>query len=95
MLDFTSHNTYLTMLVELGGIGLLLFASPFVVLAVAGVVRARRPTDDRWLIVAAVVSLGVVALSAMTFDLRFFSFAQVLTWILLALLARPRSDAHP
>jgi O-antigen ligase len=95
VLDFTSHNTYLTMLVELGGIGLLLFASPFVALAVAGVLQARRPTEDRWLIVASVVSLGVVALSAMTFDLRFFSFAQVLTWVLLALLARPRADAHP
>jgi O-antigen ligase len=86
LLDSTSHNSYLTMLVETGIIGLLLYVLPFVILAGRAMVRARAPTPDGWVIAGTIASLFVIVLSAVTLDLRFFSFAQVLPWILLAIL---------
>jgi O-antigen ligase len=86
LLGYTSHNTYLTMLVEIGAIGLLLYALPFLWFTGRGIVRARARPPDRWLVVAVVLSLLVIALSASTLDFRFFSFAQVLPWLLLAIL---------
>jgi O-antigen ligase len=86
LLDNTSHNSYLTMLVETGVIGLLLYALPFLILAGRAMARARAPSFDGWVIAGTLASLLVIALSGMTLDLRFFSFAQVLPWILLAIL---------
>jgi O-antigen ligase len=88
VLQFTSHNTYLTALVELGVVGVALFALPFVVLFVSGLLALRRDTPDRWLVASALASLMVIVVTALTIDLRFFSFAQVLPWIFLAMLRR-------
>ena len=93
ILGFTSHNTYVTALVELGGVGLVLLGLPFVVLGVAALARVRVPAPDRWLLVASLASIILTILTALTFDLRFFSFAQLLPWMFLAMLrthlARP------
>jgi putative inorganic carbon (hco3(-)) transporter len=86
LLETTSHNSYLTILVETGVIGLLLYALPFLTLAGLAVARVRARTPESWVIVGTLASLFVVALSGVTLDLRFFSFAQVLPWILLAIL---------
>jgi O-antigen ligase len=86
LLETTSHNSYLTILVETGVIGLLLYALPFLILAGRAIVRARAPTRDGWIIAGAIASLLVIVLSGVTLDFRFFSFAQVLPWILLAML---------
>jgi O-antigen ligase len=86
LLDSTSHNSYLTMLVETGVIGLLLYALPFLILAGRAMARARAPSPDGWVIAGTLASLFVIVLSAVTLDFRFFSFAQVLPWILLAIL---------
>jgi O-antigen ligase len=86
LLESTSHNTYLTLLVETGAFGLLLYVLPFLILAGRAVARARAPNPDSWVIAGTLASLLVIALSGVTLDLRFFSFAQVLPWILLAIL---------
>jgi putative inorganic carbon (hco3(-)) transporter len=86
LLETTSHNSYLTILVETGVIGLLLYALPFLTLAGLAVARLRARTPESWVIVGTLASLFVIALSGVTLDLRFFSFAQVLPWILLAIL---------
>ena len=88
VLTYTSHETYLTMLVELGGLGLLLFVSPFLFLGTRALVRARGPTMD-WVTAATLGSLLVIFLTASTVDFRFFSFAQLLPFVLLAILRRP------
>jgi O-antigen ligase len=87
VLQTTSHDTYLTILVELGAIGLLLFAVPFLVLIWRGLaVNARSP--DRWLVVGAIASLFAIYLNGSTLDYRFFSLALVLPFVLLAILRR-------
>jgi O-antigen ligase len=86
LLESTSHNSYLTILVETGFIGLLLYALPFLILAGRAVARARAPNPDGWVIAGTIASLFVIVLSAVTLDLRFFSFAQMLPWVLLAIL---------
>jgi O-antigen ligase len=85
LLESTSHNSYLTMLVETGVIGLLLYALPFLILVGRAMARGA-PSFDGWVIAGTLASLLVIALSGMTLDLRFFSFAQLLPWILLAIL---------
>jgi O-antigen ligase len=89
VLTYTSHNTYLTMLVELGFVGVLLFALPFAILSWKALARARLPdSPDRWLAAATLGSLMTVALTASTLDFRFFHFGTLLSWLLLALLRR-------
>jgi O-antigen ligase len=99
VIENTSHNTYLTILVEYGLLGLILFALPFAVVATAALPRVQDPSPERWLLIAALASLLLVVLGAMTFDLRFFSYAQLLPWTFLAilrmLLERPRVVAAP
>jgi O-antigen ligase len=100
LLETTSHNSYLTILVETGVIGLLLYALPFLTLASLAVARVRARSPDGWVIVGTLASLFVIALSGVTLDLRFFSFAQALPWILLAILrgattTAPISSSQP
>jgi len=85
---YTSHNSYLTILVELGAVGFLLFATPFVVVGLQALARARLPSADQWLVVACLGSLLVIVMTALTVDFRFFSIVQMLPWLLLALLRR-------
>lgn len=92
VLETTSHDSYLTMLVELGGLGFLVFATPFVVLVYRGL-RNQSGAQDRWLIVASIGSLLVVYLSASTLDFRFFSFALMLPFVYLAILRRETATA--
>jgi O-antigen ligase len=100
LLENTSHNSYLTILVETGVIGLLLYALPFLILAGLAVARVRARTPDGWVIVGTLASLFVIVLSGVTLDFRFFSFAQALPWILLAVLrgattTAPISSSQP
>lgn len=88
VLENTSHNTYLTILVEYGIVGLILFSLPFIVVATAALPRVQEPSPERWLFIASLASLLLVVLAALTFDLRFFPFAQLLPWIFLAVLRR-------
>ncbi len=87
VLATTSHDTYLTLLVELGAIGLLLYSLPFLVLAFRGL-RQRGPPGDGWLLAGSLGSLLVIFLTASTLDFRFFSFAQLIPFVLLAMIRR-------
>jgi O-antigen ligase len=94
VLQYTSHNTYLTVLVELGGLGLLLLSGGFLVLGVQALAHARVASQDRWLVAAALGALVVIFLTASTVDFRFFSFAQVLPFLFLAMLRRVAATPH-
>jgi O-antigen ligase len=86
--DYTSHNTFLTILVELGGAGFLLLLAPWFVNAYHAVRRARAPSPDRWVLVAALGIIGVWCIDAVTADMRFFPFASSLPWLAAGLLRR-------
>jgi O-antigen ligase len=92
VLEATSHNTYLTVLVELGIVGLLLLILPFLVLAVRAVAARAQHSGD-WLVAASLCSLFVIGLTASTLDFRFFSFAQMLPFVFLALLRRTSASS--
>jgi O-antigen ligase len=83
----TSHNTYLTVLVELGGLGWLLLMTPFLVVGYRAIKQRAAPAN-RWLLAASLGSLGVVFLTGSTLDFRFFSFALMLPFVFLAILRR-------
>ena len=89
----TSHDTYLTVLVELGLVGLLALLGPFVVIVARALARARSVVADRWIVAAACGSLIVVVLNGMTLDYRFFSFVPALSFVMLAILRRVTSES--
>ena len=91
---YTSHNTYLTMLVEQGLVGVLLFAIPFGIICFRAFPLARAPTPDRWLIVSSLGAIFVVAFTCSTIDMRFFSIGQALPWLFLAMLRRCTDDSR-
>jgi O-antigen ligase len=87
-LQQTSHNTFLTIIVEYGAVGFLLFLLPWIPIVADGVRRVRTPSPDRWLPVAMLASIALLAINAATLDYRFFSFVPGLAWLALALLRR-------
>jgi O-antigen ligase len=87
VLEATSHDTYLTILVETGLMGLLLLLLPFAIVGLKAI-RTRTHGPDDWLVAASLCSLVVIGLTASTLDYRFFSFAQMLPFVFLALLRR-------
>jgi hypothetical protein len=52
------------------------------------VAQARAPGPDRWLLIAALGSLVVIFVTANTLDFRFFSIAQMLPFLFLAIVRR-------
>jgi O-antigen ligase len=88
VLATSSHNGFLTVLVELGGVGLVLLLAPWVVIVARGIGAARQHHPERWLVVACVAAVAVFALTAGANDLRFFSFVYALPLIFLGLLRR-------
>ena len=89
---YTSHNTYLTILVELGAVGLALYVLPWLIVAVGTLRRIRRDRRASWMMLAALGSVAVIALTALSTDLRFFSFVPALVWIYVGLLRRAQWD---
>lgn len=84
----TSHNSFLTILVEYGTVGLALLLVPWLVIGWGGLVQASKRPELRWLLVGALGSLTIYALAANSIDFRFFSFVPALPWLSLALLRR-------
>lgn len=84
----TSHNSFLTILAELGAVGFLLYAAA-IFFALKGAVGAlRRPGAgvDRLKIVTLLAGVLSYFVSANLIDMRFFSFAVALFWFNLGLL---------
>ena len=94
VLEYTSHSTYLTVLVELGGLGLV-FLGGFGILGAQALVRARAAFEYRWLVGGALGALLVLFLTASTIDFRFFSIAQMLPFLFLAILRRIAATPLP
>ena len=88
VLDTTSHDSYLTVLVEYGTVGFLMFLLPLFVLSVAGARQLRRHGDDQWVVAGSLAAIGVVVITGATLDYRFFSFALMLPWVFLAMIRR-------
>jgi O-antigen ligase len=87
-LQSTSHDTFLTIFVEYGAVGFLLFLVPWVVIGARALRRVCIPAANRWLLVAALGSILLLAVNAATLDYRFFSFVPMLAWFFLGLLRR-------
>jgi O-antigen ligase len=87
-LQSTSHNTFLTLIVEFGVVGLIVFVLPWALVLWRALRRARIPGPDQWVLVAGIASVAVVAIDAGTLDFRFYSFLPALPWMFLGLLRR-------
>jgi hypothetical protein len=85
VLSTTSHDAFLTMLVELGTIGLLLFALPWLVIAWRACSAARLGLVESWIVGGSLGVLGIFAIGAATYDTRFFSLVAALPWIALGI----------
>jgi O-antigen ligase len=88
VLSSTSHNSFLTVLVEhgFGGLGLLLL--PWLVIGRRAFRDMVRYPDARWFLVGALGAVAVNVISASTYDWRFFSFVPALTWLFFGLVRR-------
>jgi len=94
LLSNTSHNSFLTILVELGGAGILLLLIPWGVIYARTVSAARRTTEHQWFFVAVASAFPVYIISASTFDTRFFSYLPALPWIVLGLARRFAAESR-
>jgi O-antigen ligase len=85
--DYTSHNTFLTILVEMGAVGLVLLVLPW--LKISGeALRAvvGRRSDAPWLLLSCVGIIAAYVLTALTTDMRFFSIVPALPWMALGVI---------
>jgi O-antigen ligase len=94
VISSTSHNTFLTILVEYGSIGLALFVVPWLVIGRRALAGAIAIPDSRWLLLGCVSALVVYAFTASAIDFRFFSFVPAVPWLLLGLLRRRLSSVQ-
>ena len=83
--ESTSHNTFLTILVELGLAGLALAVLPLALIYFQIARFAKRTTHYRWFLVGVVAVFGVYLLNATAIDMRFFSFVPALIWMFAGL----------
>jgi O-antigen ligase len=89
--DETSHNTYLTIMTELGLIGFFLYLFPFFYWFVRSMRAVRRlPKEGFWswrLLVILWLAIGGHVIAASLMDMRFFPFALTLWWMTLGFIA--------
>ena len=101
----TSHNTFLTILAELGlvGFGLYLTALWLGLRRGLSVLRRKVPGADRLKVLALFAGVVSYGISANLIDMRFFSFAIALFWFNVGLIdasargaeARPKAGSSP
>jgi O-antigen ligase len=84
----TSHDTYLTVLVELGVTGLVLLVLPWIVISWRAVRAARENAGERWILAGCVGAAISYWIGALSFDARFFSLISALPWLTLGLARR-------
>jgi hypothetical protein len=84
----TSHDTFLTVLVELGAVGLVFLVLPWAVIARRAVAAARHGWAEPWIVGGCLGGAAVYVIGALTYDSRFFSIVTALPWIALGLARR-------
>jgi O-antigen ligase len=84
----TSHNSYLTILVNYGGLGLLLLVIPWLVIIWRTIKKIPAQPDLPWFSVGALAALLVYIVANNAGDFRFFSFVPAVPWVLLGFLRR-------
>ena len=84
----TSHNTYLTVLVEHGLIGFFLLVLPWIVIPWRALNAAVKRPEARWYTAAALSALLVYVVANNGGDFKYFSFVPAVAWVLLGLLRR-------
>jgi O-antigen ligase len=82
----SSHSTFLTVLAELGVVGLGLLVLPWIVVGRRAVSAARRGLAEPWIVGACVGVPAAYAIGALTYDTRFFSLITALPWIALGVV---------
>ncbi len=89
--DETSHNTYLTIMSELGLIGFFLYLFPFLYWLRRSIRVVRKlPKEGFWswrLLVMLWLAIGGHVVAASFMDMRFFAFALTLWWMTLGFVA--------
>ena len=88
VLTSTSHNTFLTILVEHGAVGLGLLLLPWLVIGWRSLGDIARHPNARWFLVGSLAVVAVNIISQTAYDSRFFSLIPALTWLFLGLLRR-------
>jgi hypothetical protein len=86
---YTSHNTFLTVLVELGIVGIVALLLPWAIV-ISRTFRSIRTHSGfpQWFTLSLLGVVAVVAATALTIDMRFFAFVPGLAWIAVGLLRR-------
>lgn len=93
---YTSHNTFLTILVEIGIAGLVLAFLPWLIVVWSTIRRFSSMPYPSWYVLSLLAIIAVVVLTAQTTDMRFFSFVPALAWSAVGLLRRGLwSEASP
>jgi O-antigen ligase len=92
VLGSTSHNTFLTVLVEEGAIGLGLLLVPWLVICWRSLGDSIRHPDARWFLVGSLAVVAGNTIAQTTYDARFFSLVPALTWLFLGLMRRHQLD---
>ena len=82
--EISSHNTFLTVLVELGVTGLVLLVLPWAVISWRAIAAGWHGVREPWLMGATVGATVVYIIGALTYETRFF-FISVIPWIALGL----------
>jgi len=85
---YTSHNTFLTILVELGVAGVAILFLPWLIVVGRTLRRLGSAPNPEWFTLSLLGILGVYVLTSFTTDMRFFSFVPALAWIAVGLLRR-------
>ena len=92
VLQYTSHNSFFTVLAETGGVGVLVLVLPWLILGRRTLIAAGRRGPQQWAVVATAAMLGVWIVGAGTFDVRFFSLASALPFLAVGLMRRLELD---
>jgi O-antigen ligase len=89
----TSHNSYLTILVDYGISGILLLLVPWVVIGGRAVLDFVAGEEPRWFLLGSVAALVVYVLANNAGDFKYFSFVPAVAWVVLGLLRRDQLAA--
>jgi O-antigen ligase len=82
----TSHDTYLTVLAEMGSVGLALLVVPWIVIGWRALISGRRGTVPPWLVGGSVGATAAFCISVTTYDARFFPLVMAVPWVALGLV---------